>query len=349
MVPLRSVLGSLVGPALASARAVRGRALRVDPREVGFERRGFARTDPARVARLERVAAHFVRGYDLAIRDPGERALEDGLEAIEPELRGFGYEGAGMALEVLDLLSPWRRDRLPHFVAGAGARHTYMVQIGAGWAWARLGPLLARPERRLARLDPVLGWLALDGYGFHEGFFAPAKTVVAGRRPRPMRGALASAFDSGVGRSLWFVCGAEPAAIAGAIEALGAERRADLWAGCGLASAYAGGVPAAVLRDLATRSGRHRAALAQGAAFAAKARERAGNAAAHTELAVSLFCGLSAEEAARRCDGALADAQRETRDAAQPLFHAWRLRLQRELAGRTSAPAGDTGVRRRAS
>ena len=54
------------------------------------------------------------------------------------------------------------------FLAGPGAAHTYMVHVGAGWALAQLR---RRVDRALARLDPLLGWLAVDGYGFHQGYF----------------------------------------------------------------------------------------------------------------------------------------------------------------------------------
>jgi hypothetical protein len=282
---------------------------------------------------------HFVSGYNAAIRDLRLPALVRHLDAIESELRGFAYEGAGMALEVLDLVSPWQRDRFRRFVEGPGDRHAYMVHIGAGWAWARLRPLVPRLERRLAGLDPLLGWFALDGYGFHAGFFAPERSITARRRPRSLRAALGSAFDCGLGRSLWFATGAEPAAAARAIERFAAERRADLWSGCGLAAAYAGGVPAAALLGLRSLAGRHRAALAQGAAFAARARERAGNPAAHTDLAVSLLCNMSAPEAARQCEVSLASARQDVRGADQPLFHGWRLRLQRDLGAATEAAA----------
>lgn len=327
-----------------AGKRLRARLLRIDPAWVTFARRGFPRTDPERVARLERVAAHFVRGYNTAIRDTELPALARELDRIEAELRGFAYEGAGMALEVLDLLSPFCRDRLLRFLERAGDAHTYMVHIGAGWAWARLRPLLPRLERRLARLDPLLGWFALDGYGFHEGFFAPERTFASGVRPRGLSAAMASAFDTGVGRSLWFVAGADPAAAADAIGRLAPDRRASLWAGCGLACAYAGGVPESSLRQLCRLAGPDRAALAQGAAFAAKARERAGNGAAHTELAVTLFCDMSAAEAARRCDESLAEATRAARDVAQPAFHAWRLLLQRELDAWVTASAAMRGA-----
>ena len=53
-------------------------------------------------------------------------------------------------------------------------------------------------------------------------------------------------------------------------------------------------------------------ALAQGAAFAAKARQLAGNEAAHTEEACAVLAGINAEQAATLCDRALAQVNRNS-------------------------------------
>jgi hypothetical protein len=284
---------------------LRGQLFGIDPVEVTFARRGFADSDPAVVERLERVALHFVHGYHAALEDAEPASLAERLGAFEADLVGFAYEGAGMALELRDRLDPLRRDRLARFLAGPGDAHAYMVHIGAGWAWARLGPL-ARVSKRLRELDPVLGWLALDGYGFHEGYFHSSRTIAEGRRPRRISGAAGSVFDTGVGRSLWFVCGADPEAIAAAIQALEPARRADLWAGSALACSYAGGVSSETIERFAALAHDYPEAVAQGAAFAAKARERAGHLTDQTRLAARLLTGATAERAAAVCDESLA-------------------------------------------
>jgi hypothetical protein len=66
--------------------------------------------------------------------------------------------------------------------------------------------------------------------------------------------------------------------------------------------------------------------LAQGVAFAAKARERAGNPAAHTELAAQAICGLSAAEAAAVTDAAFQDLPADR--PGEPAFEVWRRRIQ---------------------
>lgn len=295
----------------------------ISPEETSFTRRGF-RGDSAPVReRLERVGASFVHGYHAALEEDAPPAIAARIDGLEREFRGFAYEGAGMALALLDSLTPGRRDRLARFLAGPGEPHTYLVNVGAGWILARL-PLA--PERLLARLDPVLGWLAMDGYGFHEGFFRWPRAVTRQEVPRKVRGYARRGFDQGLGRSLWFVDGADVELLPRTIGAFPRERRADLWSGLGLACGYAGGRGRAEVEELKRAAGEHLPALAQGVTFAAKARERGGNLAPQTELAAGVICGMTALEAAaltdRAAEGLPADRPGE------PAFEVWRRRIQ---------------------
>jgi hypothetical protein len=183
-------------------------------------------------------------------------------------------------------------------------------------------------------MDPLLGWLAADGYGFHEGYFHPRRFVESRALPPRVSGYARRAFDQGLGRSLWFVHGADPARIAAAIARFAAPRRADLWSGAGLACAYAGGSGPRETAALASMAGPCRPALAQGAAFAAGARERAGNPAPHTELACLTLCGCSAAAAAAVTDTAL---QGLAPVGDLPAYEAWRLRIQQHFAAEARA------------
>jgi hypothetical protein len=307
--------------------STRRRLFGIDESEVTFAKRGFARTDPKVVARLEGVGLCFVRGYHAALDRPDPVALRDELARFDDRVRGFAYEGAGMALELLDRVTPWRGNRLASFLAGPGDAHAYMVTIGAGWAWARL-PL--RVANQLRRLDPILGWLALDGFGFHEGFFHTDASLVQCVVPRRVKGSTARrVFDAGLGRSLWFVCGADVERVADRISRFDPGRHPDLWSGTGLACCYAGGAGAADIDRLCALAGRHRAALAQGAAFAAKARERAGTPTDQTQNAVERICRTPAELAAKLCDTALAEARGIVSAAGgPPTFEMWRARIR---------------------
>lgn len=297
------------------------KCLRIRPEEVTFARRGF-RFSRARVREhLERIGEVFRQGYQLALETAHWSALPARLETVELEFRGFAYEGASMAIDLVDQLRPWVPRLFPSFLAGPAQRHLYMAHVGAGWSMARVR---LRLRHRLSQLDPVLGWLALDGYGFHEGYFHWSRYASGTHRPDVFRGYALRAFDQGLGRSLWFVSGADPNWISEVISGFPEQRRGDLWSGIGLACAYAGGCSEDDMCRLQRLSSPHEAHVAQGVVFAAKTREYAGNPMPYTEAACHILCGLSLEEAAAIAEQTFYEAT-ETRE---PAYEDWRCRIR---------------------
>ena len=313
---------------------IRRALLGISPQETSFVRRRFRGESAAVRDRLEKVGSCFVTGYNAALEEDRPLLLAARIEAaVEHEFQGFAYEGAGMALALLDTLIPGRRDRLARFLAGPGEAHAYIIHVGAGWIMARLP---VSPERLLARLDdPLLRWLALDGYGFHEGFFRWPRSVEGREVPRKLRGYARRGFDQGLGRSLWFVDGADVRLLPRTIGAFAEGRRSDLWSGVGLACGYAGGRGRADIEALLQAAGIYAPCLAQGVSFAAKARERAGNPAAHTELACQVICGINAAQAAAASDEAGLELPPDRRG--EPAFEVWRRRIQERFSDRSPA------------
>lgn len=310
--------------------------------ETSFARRGFRGSNPRARAHLERVGPVFMAGCHAALESPTLDELSARLQAVPLEWRGFAFEGAALGLALLDRLTPWRRDRVQRLLRGPGDPHAYVVHVGVGWVAARWpGPLKVSSEEcrvplgtdssatplvvRGWALDPLLRWLVIDGYGFHEGFFHWRRYVAGQPAPKRLQGYARRVFDQGLGRSLWFVDGADVELLPRTIAALPPERHADLWSGVGLAATYAGGVEEAELRQLREAAGPHGPHLAQGAAFAAKARQRAGNVTDHTRLAARVLCDLTVEEAATVTDAALENLPHR---AEAPAYELWRQRIQ---------------------
>jgi len=304
---------------------LRKRVFGITPQEVCFSRRGFRGGEEGVRERLEQVGTTFLHGYHAALEENDPGALGCRLNGVAAEWRGFAFEGAAMSLALQDHLLPWKRHRWQAFLEGPGAAHIYMVHVGAGWALARLPWRRWCFERVLGGLDPLLGWLAVEGYGFHEGYFSWPRAIQAQTIPNHLRAYARHVFDQGLGRSLWFVAGADVAHLPQIIAGFPSSRQADLWSGVGLACAYAGGRERDALEALRQASGPWQAMLAQGAAFAAKEPQRAGNPAAHTELACGVLCRLSAEESASLTDEMLENLPK---DGDEPAFATWRRRLQ---------------------
>jgi hypothetical protein len=277
------------------------RFLRINPREVDFERRGFTCSNADVRTRLENVGRFFLQGYHFALQEAGPVALVEKLNQVERQHCGFAYEGAAMALALMDELS-FRGERFTRFLTAEGSQHVYMLHVGAGWAYARIPWMRWRIETVIKKLHPVLRWLVMDGYGFHEGYFHGSKQKRLKDSASRLSVDARHVFYQGLGRSLWFAKGADVQEISDRIALFPLLYHNDAWSGIGLACAYAGGMAQNTMTELRHRAGIHASALAQGAAFAAKARQLAGNPAQHTEVACAVLCQMQADEAAALCD-----------------------------------------------
>ena len=282
-------------------RSLRRRILTPNDSETLLSVRGFHEKTPEARDLLETVGRMFLRGYAYAAecREPEE--AQERLEELPTRFRGFAYEGAGMGFAIRDGLPFGRHDLVETFLKGNARDHVYMVYVGVGWAMARL------PRRRWPIVDvkdPLLRWLVLDGYGFHQAYFKTEKYVTQQFRepsfPWPADGPKwysDQAIDQGIGRAMWFIAGTDPELLATMIDKFPRERHGDLYSGAGLAATYAGGVTEQELTSFAKHAGEHLPQVAQASAFAATARLEAGLVVPHTDLATEVLCGMSAVDA----------------------------------------------------
>lgn len=309
---------------------IRRFAFSIPVEETRFEKRGFRITKPDIVNHLEKIGTSFLDGYHSALLANDLPDLEKKLETTDASYRGFSFEGAAMSLTLLDRLSFLKKNRLSDFLQGAADNHVYMAYVGVGWALARLWWTRNRMLQSISKMDSLLKWLAIDGFGFHEGYFYPRRYFNSTASLNLLPAYAQHAFAQGLGRSLWFVEGASVEHISQTVKRMPENLHADLWSGIGLACAYAGGAEPADVERLKNYSQSYLPFVAQGAAFAAKTRLRAGNAAVHTETACRILCGLSIEEAAFLTDVTLKKLP-ATDDAELPKYEIWRRRIQREF------------------
>ncbi|MGW5555898.1 DUF1702 family protein [Micromonospora sp. NPDC003944] len=314
---------------------LRRRILTPNISETKMDVRGFHVKNESGANLLETVGSSFLVGFGHAAEAATAQAAEHGLEQVPERFRGFAYEGAAMGFAIRDALGVTRRRRVTEMLAGRGDRHVYMVYVGVGWAMARLPRLR---WNRLTAPDPLLRWLVLDGYGFHQAYFHTARYVGAQHRedhfPWPVDGPVeyaARVIDQGIGRAMWFVGGTDADRVTRLISTFAPQRHADLYAGAGLAATYAGGADEAELIRFRQHAGEHRAELAQGSAFAAAARARAGLVMPHNELATQVLCGMSVSQAAKVTDVTRPDSRHS---GSTPAYEAWRRAIAEELRDR---------------
>lgn len=312
--------------------ALRRRILTPNVSATRLDVRGFhVKNDEAR-DRLETIGRMFLTGYGIAAQARTPAEAERNLERVAVRYRGFAYEGAAMAFAVRDGLPLSSGGRVAAFFSGRADAHIYMTYVGIGWAMARL------PRFRWSALylpDPLLRWLALDGYGFHQAYFRTDQYVreqFQERRfpwPADQHNWYANrAIDQGVGRAMWFVGGTDAELVAKMLHTFDEHRRPDLFSGAGLAATYAGGADEGELRAFFDAAGPYRAQVAQGSAFAAAARVRADLVVPHNELATQVFCGMSPTQAAKVTDDKLPF---ELDDGQLPVYEIWRQRIANEF------------------
>ncbi|MFC6079830.1 DUF1702 family protein [Sphaerisporangium aureirubrum] len=308
-------------------RSLRRRLLTPNVSETKLATRGFHVKNDASRELLETVGESFLTGFAYAVEARTPVEAEERLEQVPLQFRGFAYEGAGMGFGILDAM-PFGGRKVADFLAGRGDDHIYMVYVGVGWAMARLPRFL---WSRMYAPDPLLKWLALDGYGFHQAYFRTDQYVHGqyqeSRFPWPAEGPAwyaNRALDQGIGRAMWFVGGTDPDLVASMIEKFPEPRRADLYAGAGLAASYACGAEEEELHRLLEHAGPYRSQLFQGSVFAAEARLRAGLVVPHTHVATRVFCGTTPEQASRI---SLDNRPDQPIQGDVPAYEVWRRRI----------------------
>lgn len=308
-------------------------------REVTFAVRGFPPGPPEAVRRLEAIPQAVICGFEWGVDTRDQWELERRLELVEPEQRGFAYEGATMACTVVDAMGGGRGRRTKELLLGPGRPHIFLTYIGVGFAMARLPrPLWKKvmPDLTGSPYYPAMTWLAVDGYGFDRAYFETSRWVDEQRPlpPYPWEGRadyFPHAIDQGIGRALWFIHAGQVAGVASAVNRFAAGRHADLWSGVGLAATFAGGSDAGGLAALRREAGEHWEQLAQGAVFAAKARHYAGYVPEHSAAGVSILADLTVQAAVAVAD----DSAVEPGDkSAAPAYELWRKNVRARLNSR---------------
>jgi len=303
--------------------------------DVTFGERGFPVTPSAVTEQLEHIPQTVICGFEWGIDATSLWELERRLQVVEPELRGFAYEGATMAYTVRDAMGGGHRTR--DLLRGPGQPHIFLTYIGIGFAMARLPRTLWKkvmPDLAGTPYYPTMTWLAVDGYGFDRAYFQTRKWVDQQFIPKPYPWAgspeyFPRAIDQGIGRALWFIHGAQPAAAAAAVRRFAEHRHADLWSGVGLAAAFAGAGDPEDLSALLGEAGPHRAELGLGVVLAVKAREFSGFVPEYTAAAARVLGGLTVPEAV-----AIADETSNAGDVDGPVpsYEIWRRRIRANFA-----------------
>lgn len=145
-------------------KRIKSRGLSVSADEVRLVRRQIEPKNAVAKKQLENVGLAFLEGYHCALEDCDARELV------------------------------WDR-----FYSLVSISQPYIVHVGVGWGIARLPWAKRNPEAHLRHYDPMLGWLMLDGLGFHEGYFHTSTWIRNPSRRSRYSPYANRVFDQGLG------------------------------------------------------------------------------------------------------------------------------------------------------
>src|SRR5262245_28794827 len=98
--------------------SIRRRVLTPQLAEVTFAKRDFPGASSPAASRLEAIPQSVICGVEWGIDARSQWELERRFDLVEPEFRGFAYEGATMACTVLDAMAGGRGKKTRELILG---------------------------------------------------------------------------------------------------------------------------------------------------------------------------------------------------------------------------------------
>jgi enediyne biosynthesis protein E3 len=243
--------------------------------------------------KMERIQKLFL-GTQHSIQ--GQPELEDLLASLDqedPEFRSVAYESASMELAFNDLSKGTELEGWKFFYYRAKKRHSFHLDIGLGWAFAKAQVF---PSSNLGELHPINRWMVFDGMGYYHGLFKGRRTVRKHLVPEGIEGRDLQGYNQGIGRRLWYIAKGEVKEVTSLIQAFPSSRHSDLWRGVGIACAYVGGSTQENLELLLAASGEFKQQLSVGIALAALSRSASGSVTNDIERACQVICEMTVAE-----------------------------------------------------
>ena len=209
------------------------------------------------------------------------------IDAEPPEFRSVAYESAAMELAMHELPGTIELKNWKKFYESSLKAHTFHMDIGLGWAFAKKG---ISPGPYLEFLHPVMNWMVFDGIGYYNGLFRGRRTVKSQWIPEDVDEHNLYGFDQGLGRRLWYISMGEVNKLVELMNQFPVSRQPDLWRGVGIACGYVGGCVKANLEQLLIYSVGFKEQLSTGVALAAISRNASNSITGDIELTCEIIC-----------------------------------------------------------
>jgi len=238
--------------------------------------------------KMEYVQKVFLGVQNYMLKEHQLEEVSAFLDAEPPEFRSVSYESASMEIASLDLSNGNELINWKNFYQRSAKAHTFHMDIGLGWAFAKKE---IPPAPYLESLQPVISWMIYDGIGYYNGLFNGRRTVKSQLVPVDIDQQTLPGFDQGVGRRLWYISKGDVDQLIQLIKPFHLSRHADLWRGVGIACGYVGGTDKANLEQLLNHSAEFKDQFSTGITLAAISRHASNSITKDIELACEIICG----------------------------------------------------------
>jgi len=243
--------------------------------------------------KMEYIQKVFLEVQDH-IRDETElEELIAFLDAEPYEFRSVAYESASMMLGLRDLSKGTELNEWTKFYLRAGKEHSFHMDIGLGWAYAKCA---ITPDPNLNSLHPMMRWMIFDGMGYYNALFRGRRTIKNQTVPEGIDGEDKKGYDQGLGRRLWYMASGDVSKVMAFIQSFPSSRHPDLWRGVGIACGYVGGNAREDLEMLILSSGEYKPQLCAGIALAAISRSASNSSTDDIETASLMLCRMPLKE-----------------------------------------------------
>ncbi len=241
--------------------------------------------------RIEYIQKLFLRVATCVEAINDFTALIEVLEQEEAEFRSIAYESASMTIGVKDLCNTNALQTWERFRNASLGRHSFHVDIGLGWSFAKTG---RQPNKFLRFENPVKNRMVYDGIGYYYGLFK-GRSVIK-NRAIPAEVEDKNGFDQGLGRRLWYLAKGNVDDLIEILKDFDEVRRSDLWRGVGIACGYVGGIKGGALERLSNAAAGYKKQLESGIRLAAISRIASNSVNEDVSTALRIICGKTIEE-----------------------------------------------------
>ena len=188
---------------------------------------------------VKRIASTFVSGFrDTIVKGDSSASIRHVESTSEDFLKPFYVEGASLALAASRALPMFKASSGPQDLLYHLPGFKHVIYAGWGW-WNAFMPRPARSFQDSIEASDIFSVLTIDGTAFARAFLFARPPYFDLKIPT-VSNEMKRVWVQGYGRALWFLGTADCSIIERQRNRLGKGLSADLDAGLGLASAFAG-------------------------------------------------------------------------------------------------------------